>query len=68
MPEVKTTEVKAIEVKVPFRCGGQVVKTETILEVGRNGDVTMGEARSLVGQRKAEWIDPDEIEVEEGEE
>lgn len=57
--------IKAIVVIAPFRCHGQVLPPETALEVGQGCDVTLSEARSLVSQKKAEWIPEDEIEIEE---
>ncbi|ANQ21433.1 hypothetical protein BA893_07030 [Vibrio natriegens] len=59
--------VQAISVTQSFRCNGQLVKPDTVLEVGQGCDVTPSEARSLVGQKKAVWVPEDELEVEEGE-
>jgi len=59
--------VQAISVTQSFRCNGELVKPETVLEVGQGCDVTPSEARSLVGQKKAVWVPVDELEVEEDE-
>ncbi|HAS6969085.1 TPA: hypothetical protein I7284_07280 [Vibrio parahaemolyticus] len=59
--------VQAISATQSFRCNGQLVKPDTVLEVGQGCDVTASEARSLVGQKKAVWVPEDELEVEEDE-
>ncbi|EMK3400823.1 hypothetical protein V8066_004525 [Vibrio parahaemolyticus] len=47
---------KTLEIRVtsPFRCRGKLRNQKTLLIVGE--DVTKAEARSLIGQKKAEWV------------
>ncbi|HHC6612686.1 TPA: hypothetical protein ACN311_001878 [Vibrio parahaemolyticus] len=59
--------VQAISVTQSFRCNGELVKPETVLEVGQGCDVTPSEASSLVGQKKAVWVPEDELEEDEDE-
>lgn len=49
------SEQAKIVVVTQFRCGGKVVKPKKQLTVGE--DVSKSEARSLVSQGKAKWLE-----------
>lgn len=49
------SEQTKIVVTSPFRCGGKLVKANKQLTVG--DDVSKSEARALVFQKKAKWLE-----------